>query len=298
MEPSPLLTIVLPIALAVIMLGLGLALTWADFQRVARYPRAVTAGLLVQSLILPAVAFGLAHGLALPPELAVGLILLAASPGGPTANLFSHLAGGDVALNLTLTAINSLLAIVSVPVLVGLGMSHFMAKEAAIPLQFGKVISVLAVVLVPVALGMVLRKHKPAIAQKLDKPVKIASALFLVLVIFAAAWQQRSGLGDWFIKVGPATLLFNLASLGIGYALPRLMRLDERQSAAIAFEIGIHNGTMAIAIAGSVLGNLNLAIPAAIYSLMMYFTGAAFAAWVKTRTSAAVAVGSPEAAVS
>lgn len=295
MQPSPLLTVVLPIALAIIMLGLGLALTWADFQRVARYPRAVTAGLLVQALVLPAVAFGLAHWLALSPELAVGLVLLAASPGGPTANLYSHLAGGDVALNLTLTAINSVLAIVSVPLLVGLGMAHFMAKEAAIPLQFGKVVSVLAVVLVPVALGMLLRKNKPQLAAKLDKPVKIASALFLVLVIAGAAWQQRDGLAEWFSKVGPATLLFNLASLGIGYALPRLLQLDERQSAAIAFEIGIHNGTMAIAVAGSVLGNLNFAIPAAVYSLIMYFTGAAFAAWVKTRTRAAAPLAAAEA---
>lgn len=271
------------------MLGLGLALTWADFQRVARYPRAVTAGLLVQALVLPAVAFGLAHLFELSPELAVGMVLLAASPGGPTANLYSHLAGGDVALNLTLTAINSVLAIVSVPLLVGLGMQHFLAQDKQIPLQFGKVLSVLAVVLVPVAIGMIMRKKKPDVAAKMDKPVKIASAVFLVLVIIGAAWQQRSGLGGWFAQVGVATLAFNLISLGAGYALPRLLRLDEKQSAAIAFEIGIHNGTMAIAVAGTVLGNLNLAVPAVVYSLIMYFTGAAFATWVKTRTSRASA---------
>ncbi|MSQ82917.1 MAG: bile acid:sodium symporter family protein [Myxococcales bacterium] len=285
MQPSPLLSIVLPIALGVIMLGLGLALTWADFQRVARYPRAVTAGLAVQAILLPAVAFGLAHAFALPPELAVGMVLLAASPGGATANLFSHLAGGDVALNLTLTAINSVAAIVTVPLLVGLGMAHFMAADKAIPLQFGKVIGVLLVVFVPVAIGMAIRKKKPSVAAQMDKPVKIASAAFLLLVIAGAAFEQRESLGKWFGEVGLATLLFNLASLGIGYALPRLLRLDERQSAAIAFEIGIHNGTMAIAVAGSVLGNLNLAIPAAVYSLIMYFTGAAFAAWVKKRTA-------------
>ncbi len=286
MQPSPLLSVVLPIALAIIMLGLGLSLTWADFQRVARYPRAVTAGLLVQAILLPGAAFGLAHAFALPPELAVGLVLLAASPGGPTANLYSHLAGGDVALNLTLTAINSLLAIVSVPLLVGLGMSHFMAKDQQIPLQFGKVLSVLLVVLLPVAIGMVVRNKKPAAAARMDKPVKIASAVFLVLVIAGAAFQQRESLSTWFAQAGLATLAFNLISLGVGYAAPRLMQLDNRQSAAIAFEIGIHNGTMAIAVAGTVLGNLNLAIPAAVYSLLMYFTGAAFAAWVKKQTVA------------
>lgn len=285
MQSSPLLTIVLPLALAIIMLGLGLALTWADFQRVGRYPRAVAAGLAVQTLLLPAAAFGLAHALALPPELAVGLVLLAASPGGPTANLYSHLAGGDVALNLTLTAINSVLAIVTVPVLVGLGMQHFMAADKQIPLQFGKVVSVLAVVLLPVAIGMAVRKNKPELALRLDRPVKLLSAVFLVLVIVGAAIQQRQALADGFARVGLATLAFNLASLGLGYVVPRLLRLDARQSAAIAFEIGIHNGTMAIAVAGTVLNDMRLALPAAVYSLVMYFTAAAFAAWIKPQTA-------------
>lgn len=290
MQPSPLLSVVLPIALGVIMLGLGLALTWADFQRVARYPRAVVSGLVVQGVLLPAVAFGLCHAFQLPAEYAVGLMLLAASPGGATANLFSHLAGGDVALNLTLTAVNSVLSIVTVPALVGVGMHQFLAQDKQIPMQFGKVVSVLVIVLVPVAIGMVLRKKKPEFAARLEKPVKIASAAFLLFVIAAAAWEQRAGLAGWFGDVGLATLAFNLASLGIGYAVPRVLSLDERQSAAIAFEIGIHNGTMAIAFAGSVLGNMNIAVPAAVYSLIMYFTGAAFATWVKRRTTSAAAV--------
>jgi len=283
-QPSPLLSIVLPVALAVIMLGLGLALTWADFQRVARYPRAVLSGLAVQGLLLPAVAFGLCHAFRLAPEYAVGMMLLAASPGGATANLFSHLAGGDVALNLTLTAVNSVCSIVTVPLLVGFGMQQFLDQDKQIPLQFGKVAAVLVIVIVPVAIGMALRKKKPEFAHKLEKPVKIASAAFLLFVIAAAAWEQRSGLAGWFGDVGVAALAFNLASLAIGYAAPRVIALDERQAAAIAFEIGIHNGTMAIAFAGSVLGNMNIAVPAAVYSLMMYFTGAAFAAWVKRRT--------------
>jgi BASS family bile acid:Na+ symporter len=178
-----------------------------------------------------------------------------------------------------------------VPLLVGIGMQHFMAEDKQIPLQFGKVVSVLAVVLLPVAIGMMLRKHQPAFAARLDRPVKILSALFLVLVIGAAAAQQWQVLVDGFAQVGLATLLFNLASLSLGYVVPRVLRLDERQSAAIAFEIGIHNGTMAIAVAGTVLGNMKLALPAAVYSLTMYITAAVFAGWIKRRTAANAAVG-------
>jgi len=189
MQSTFLSAVLLPVALGVIMLGLGLALTWADFRRVAQMPRAVLVGLSVQILILPAAAFGIAHAFALPPALAVGLVLLAASPGGATANLFSHLAEGDVALNITLTATNSLLSIVTLPLLLGLGLAHFMDQDRHIPLQFGKILSVIAIILVPVAIGMTLRNKKPNLATRMDKPVKLASAVFLALVIAATAFQ-------------------------------------------------------------------------------------------------------------
>jgi bile acid:Na+ symporter, BASS family len=267
---------VLPIALGIVMLGLGLSLTMADFKRVVVYPKAVALGLSCQMLILPGIAFGLAKVFGLAPELAVGFMLLAASPGGATANLFSHLAKGDVALNITLTAVNSVLSLITLPLIVNFSLNHFLGQDTAIKMQFGKVISVVAIVLVPVAIGMVIRKAKPELANRLDKPVRLISALVLLLVIGVAIAAERNNLGDYFKAVGIAALLFNLTSMFVGYVVPRMARVEPRQAVAIGMEIGIHNGTLAIAIALSVLANQTMAIPAAIYSIIMFFTAAAF----------------------
>jgi BASS family bile acid:Na+ symporter len=283
MEESFLLSVVLPLALGIIMLGLGLSLTTADFRRVLEVPGGVAVGLAVQGLLLPLVCVGICHLFALPPWYAVGFVLLAASPGGPTANLYSHLAGGDVALNLTLTAINSVLSIVTLPVITGLGVRHFMGVDADIPLQLGKVVQVMTVVLAPVALGMAIRRRAPDAAVRMERPVKLVSVAFLAAIIIAAVLQERARLGEMLIEIGLPALLFNLASLGAGFAVPRLLNLSARQSAAIALEIGIHNGMLAMTVAHHVLGDGRMAIPAAIYSLIMYGTSSLFAAWARAR---------------
>jgi bile acid:Na+ symporter, BASS family len=278
MQSSAITTIFLPVALGIIMLGLGLSLTLADFKRVVVYPRAVFVGLLCQMVLLPVVCYGLAVGFDLPAELAVGLMLLSASPGGATANLFSHLAKGDVALNITLTAVNSLLSLLTLPLIVNFALTAFMGEGKTLPLQFDKVLQVFALVLIPVSIGMLVRARKPHVADRLDRPVRILSAVFLLLVIAATIIKERGMIVDAFKAVGPAALCFNLASMGVGYFLPRLLRLNQRQSIAIGMEIGIHNGTLAIAIASgpTLLNNGVMAIPAAIYSLIMFFTAAAF----------------------
>lgn len=278
MEESVTTKILLPIALAVIMLGLGLSLQLADFKRVITYPRAVAIGLACQMLILPFACLGIAHAFQLPPVLAVGLMLLAASPGGATANLFSHLAKGDVALNITLTAVNSVLSLVTLPLIVNLSLEHFMGAEKTLPLQFTKIISVVALVLVPVGIGMVIRAKRPLVADRMDRPVRIISAAFLVFVIVASIIKERANIGTYFEQVGLAALAFNLTSMGIGYLVPRLARVEPRQAVAIGMEIGIHNGTLAITIASSsaLLANTTMAIPAAVYSVLMFFTAAVF----------------------
>ena len=295
MERDVIATVVLPIALGVIMLGLGLSLQLADFRRVATYPRAVIVGLVAQMLILPAICLGVAHLFALPAELAVGLMLLAASPGGATANLFSHLAKGDVALNITLTAVNSVLSLVTMPLIVGLSMQHFMGTEKAIPLQFDKVLSVVAVIITPVIIGMVIRSKRPDLANRLDKPVRIISAVFLVLVIAAAVLKQRAEIADQFAEVELAALVFNLASMAVGYLLPRAFGVMRKQAVAIGMEIGIHNGTLAITLALTVLESQRMSVPPAIYSLIMFFTAAAFGAWMARRADAPAAESSAAA---
>lgn len=276
MQASFLSVVLLPLALAVIMMGLGLSLRVEDFKRVLVFPKAVLIGLLCQMLLLPVICYFIASGFGLSPELAVGLMLLSASPGGPTANLYSHIAKGDVALNVTLTAINSLISVFSITFIVNFAMASFMQTDQVVPLQFKKILEVCVVVLGPVSIGMLIRSKASALAEKLSKPVKIASASFLVLVIVLTILKEKSHIVQDFQLVGIPTLLLNLLSMGIGYFVPRLFQLGKAQAIAIGMEIGIHNGTLAIFIALTVIGNSTMATPAVIYSLIMFFTAALF----------------------
>ncbi|MFM9946191.1 MAG: bile acid:sodium symporter family protein [Bacteroidia bacterium] len=276
MESNSLLSVLLPVALGIIMLGLGLSLTIADFKRVVLYPKAMVIGLACQMLLLPLLCFLIAKNFGLPPELAVGLMLLSASPGGATANLYSHLSKGDVALNISLTAVNSLLTLFTLPFIVNFSIDYFMESGQVIPMQFKKVMEVFAIVLVPVTIGMFLKSKSPALSVKLDKPIRILSALFLVMIIVAAVLKEKENVATYFQQVGVAALVFNLLSMAAGYFIPLLFKLHKKQAIAIGMEIGIHNGTLAIYIALTVLGNSVMSIPPAIYSLIMFFTAAAF----------------------
>ncbi|MEW2429474.1 bile acid:sodium symporter family protein [Micromonospora sp. NPDC047644] len=275
---SALTLIGLPVALGIIMLGLGLGLTMADFRRVAQHPRAAVIALVCQVLVLPAICFCLVLAFDLAPELAVGMMLLAASPGGTTANLYSHLFGGHVALNITLTAINSVLAVFTLPILVNLSAAYFLPDGRSIGLQFDKVLQVFAIVLVPVAIGMLIRARVPQVAERLNRPVRIFSVVVLVAVIAGAVLGDRENIADYFVSVGLAVLAFNLLSLAIGYGVPRLAGVDRSAATAAGFEIGIHNSTLAITIALSpaLLNSTQMAIPGAVYGIVMFFTAAAF----------------------
>ncbi len=278
---SVLTQVFLPIALGIVMLGLGLGLTIADFKRIVVFPKAVLIALVCQVLLLPAVCFGLVLAFDLPPALAVGMMLLAASPGGTTANLYSHLFGGNVALNVTLTAVNSVLAVVTLPIVVNLSLARFVGT-GEIGLQFDKVLQVFAIVLIPVGLGMFVRSRWLAFAEKMYKPVRILSMVVLVVVIAGAILSERDNIVRYFALVGVVALVFNLISLAVGYFAPRMAGVAKPESVAAAMEIGIHNGTLAIVIATTLLKSTEMAIPAAVYSVIMFFTAAGFG-WVVTR---------------
>jgi BASS family bile acid:Na+ symporter len=280
MESSIITTLLLPIALGIVMLGLGLSLTVADFARVVRYPKAVLIGLFIQTVVLVAGAYVIARLAALPPELAVGLMLLAASPGGATANIYSHLAHGDVALNITLTAINSLLALVTLPLIVDAALMHFLGQDQYVPPPTRKVIEVAAIIVLPVLIGMALRAGLPKVAAALEKPIRLFAVLVLVAVIGAAIVAEWERLPGFIAAVGAACLAFNLLSMAIGYGLPRWLHLPRSQAIAISLEIGIHNGTLAIFIALTVLQNATLSVPAAVYSIIMFVTASAFTFWL------------------
>lgn len=274
------ITKLLPLSLAIIMFGFGLTLTPADFKRIAQYPKSVFLGLFCQMVLLPILAYVVCRGFNLSPEISIGVMILAASPGGITANLFSHLAHGDIALNLTLTAINSVLAAFSLPLLVNLAYKIFAGQEQNIGLQFSKTIEVFAIVLIPVAIGMFVKNKKPTFSQKMDKPVRIFSMLVLLIIVVGAVAKEKEQLSSSFAQIGIAMLVFNLGSMLIGYLIPRILKLSNREATAISMEVGIHNSTLAIYVAVALLGSFALALPAAVYSIIMFFTAAIFSLYL------------------
>lgn len=270
-------------ALALVMFGLGLSLGVDDFRRLLRHPKAVVIALVLQALLLPALCFGLVLLFGLPPVFAIGMMLLAASPGGVSANLFSHLFGGNVAMNISLTAINTLLSIVTLPLIANASIAWFARSGQVVPLQTGKVLEVVAVVVIPVLAGMAVAARRPAFAQRMERPFKAFSALVLAAFAAIAVGKEWQALSASFASLGGIVLLFNVASLMCGYAVSRGAGLDRPMSTAISYEIGIHNSTLAIYIALNVLRDFQLALPAALYSVSMYFTAAAFGLLVLRR---------------
>ncbi len=233
--------------------------------------------------MLPVIAFGLVLGFDLDPLLAVGVMLLAASPGGTTANLFSHLFHGDVALNVTLTAINSVLAAFTIPLITNLAIGYFDA-DGELGLQVGKVLQVIAIVLVPVVIGMLVRRRSAGVRR----PRRQAGAGLLDrgagVVAVGALLGERENLADYVRQVGLVTALFCAASLTLGYVGARVLRLDQPQAIASSMEVGIHNTTVALTIALSVLDSTEVAIPSAVYSVIMYVFATAFGFLVTRRT--------------
>jgi BASS family bile acid:Na+ symporter len=227
-------------------------------------------------ILLPAICLGLVYLFGLPPILAVGMMLLAASPGGTTANLYSHLFRGDVALNISLTAVNSVIAVFTLPFITNFAIGLFLPGESGLGLEFSKTVEVFVIVLGPVLLGMLVRWWKPKFADAMDRPVRIASMIILAIVIVGAIISNREILLANIGALAGITSLFCALSLTIGFFVPRLFRVERKQAVASAFEIGIHNGTLAIVIAQSVLGSVELSLPAAVYSVLMFFIALVF----------------------
>ncbi|MGF6346050.1 bile acid:sodium symporter family protein [Variovorax sp. W2I14] len=275
-------------ALALVMFGLGLSLSLADFRRLFKHPKAVTIALVLQVIGLPLACYAIIVGFGLSPVFAIGLMLLAASPGGISANLFSHLFGGNVAMNISLTAVNTLLSIVTLPLIANWAIGHFAQSGQVVPLQTRKLAEVIAVVMVPVAIGMFVASRKPGFAARMEKPTKIFSAVVLAVVTVLAIANEWKTITATFAEIGIPVLLFNLVSLLAGYYLSRAAGLDKPLATAISYEIGIHNSTLAIFIAVSVLGSFPLALPAAIYSVVMYITAPLFGWLLLRRGQAAV----------
>lgn len=235
MDSTVLVTRFLFGALALVMFGLGLSLTKADFLRLLQHPKAVGLALVLQVIGLPLVCYAIIQLFGLPPIFAIGLMLLAASPGGISANLFSHLFGGNVAMNISLTAVNTLLSIVTLPLIANWAIAHFAQSGQVVPMQLGKLIEVIAIVLIPVLLGMAVASRAPGFSARMEKPVKVFSAIVLAVVTVLAIAKEWSSLATTFGQIGPAVVLFNLVSLLAGYYLSRAAGLDKPLSTAICY---------------------------------------------------------------
>lgn len=292
MEDTSVFTAVaLPIALAVIMTSLGLELTRADFRRIFVYPKGVAIGLLNLAVIAPFLAFGIAELFDLSPVLAIGLVLLGASPGGTLANLLTHLARGDTALSVTMTALSSVGALIVVPIYLNLAANHFSGSDIGDISMLGVVVRVFFITLVPLAIGMYVRERYPRWTEERRDQVKKAALVAFVLVVIAAVASEIDVLLDNFAAVALATLALNVAAMTVSFAVAKLARLSDRQATAISMELGIHNATLAIAVAGTI--DIDLAIPAAVYSGFMFVTAGLFARFMARRNAGAEPAPAP-----
>ena len=286
MESNLLSAIFLPLALFIIMTSMGMGLTLKDFRRVTVEPKSVIIGLIAQLLILPLVGFLVARIFSLSPELAVGLIIIAACPGGSTSNMVTYLIRGNVALSITLTAFSSLITVVTIPIVINLAMQSFLGEATALNISFLETTLKIAVItIIPVSLGMILKRYAPQFAVKAEKLVKYFSIFFLALIILGLLLIERANLATYIYQVGGATLALNLLTMALGYGIGIISKLPSDSVKAISVEVGVQNGTLVIAIASSptFLNNSTMAIPGAIYSLVMYFTCGLFGWWLVNR---------------
>ncbi|WP_170429522.1 bile acid:sodium symporter family protein [Ruegeria arenilitoris] len=282
-----LINVGLPLSLAVIMLSLGVGLHVADFQRVLTrgYPFAI--GALSQVVLLPIAAFVTVKLFALPPEIAVGFMLLSFCPGGVTSNILSKLAKGDVALSVSLTAVISLLSMVTVPILAAWSINHFMGEDAPEVSITGLAIALFLITTLPVAIGVSLRRFAPTLAERIDAPLsKLATALFVLIVLAALAGNWQLFIDNLGI-MGAGLVTLNIALLAIGLGLARAAKLSWNESKTVSIETGIQNSTLGITLAALITGTDSgfspLALPSAVYGIMMYVVALPYISWLRSR---------------
>lgn len=268
-----LIQLLLPISLMLIMFGLGLGLVPADFARILRQPAAVLAGMAAQFLLLPGIAIMLVWLLDLSPVLAAGLLILSFCPGGVTSNLFSYLARGDVPLSVSLTAINSVISPLLIPLLTAATLSVLTISGAVDLPILATMGRLLLVALVPLALGMLVRAWLPGPSIRAEKLVSPAALILMFVIIGAIVYDNRDGLLEMLSQTSAAVILLNVLSAAAGFGLAALLRLGRRQRFTLAIETGIQNASLALLVTGSFLGSSAMSVVPAMYGLLMFPVG-------------------------
>ena len=269
--------VILPLALAFIMFVLGLGLTGSDFLRVVKQPRDFFVGAFSQIILLPIIAFILVKIWPIAPELAIGVMIIAAAPGGVTSNLLTSLAKGDVALSISLTAIISLLCVITIPfiVLTSVGLLSDSSITQDISL-FSMSRDMFLIVTVPVILGMLIRSFASGAALKFEPIAKKISIVLFVLVLLGAIAAERENVISYFAQAGLITFVLNVVMMIVAYCVAKLLASGMKQKKCITIECGLQNGTLAIFVATSIFGGGMYVIPAATYSLIMFATSLIF----------------------
>ena len=280
--------IFLPVTLAVITMGMGLSLTEKDFKNIFIQPKAIITGIFSQIIVLPAIAFLVASITQLDPVFKVGLVIIAACPGGATSNLITYLLTGNIALSISMTALNSLITLITIPVIVSMALELFISQGANIHLPIGEtVLKIFLLTIVPAYTGTRIRKWKTEFADKLQRPLKIILPLLLLIVymgvIFIDQGTEEATRRD-FISLFPSTLSLNFAAMLSGWLIANLVRLGKRNRFTIAIEVGLQNSALAIFVASSLLKNQSMALVAVVYGSFTFFTTLLFG-WIIKKIS-------------
>lgn len=279
-------TQVVPICIFLIMMGMGLSLVPNDFKRILKYPKAVSVGLLNQLILLPIIGFTLANIMPLEPEYAVGVMLLVLCPGGTTSNMFSHIAKGDVALSVTMTAVASLITVFTIPVVLNLSLVHFMGEgsEFQLPL-IPTIISLMGLTIVPIAIGMLIKYFAPRFADSSQVLVSRFGILFLTLLIIFLTYVQQDIVVSAFIATGPVSLILNISTMALGYYSSRWFGLNAAQTTSVTIEVGLQNSTLSMFMALTLLANYKMSFTPAIYTLVMLFTAGVLVRFLRAKVN-------------
>ncbi|MGI9353148.1 MAG: bile acid:sodium symporter family protein [Rhizobiaceae bacterium] len=274
----------LPVALAIIMFGMGLGLTVSDFTRVFRRPKAFVVGAFLQIVSLPILAILIVSVFPLSAPFAVGMMILAACPGGVTSNILTYIGKGDVALSVSLTAVISLVGFITVPLITGWALNNFMG-EAAPDLPIAKtMIGILLITTVPVILGMIVRKLNAGFADRAEKIFGPLSMIVFIVVVVGALIAERENVVTYIVQTGVPAVALNVVTMALAGGVAAALAIPADQRTAITLECGLQNATLGITVAVTLLGRTDISVPVAVYGLLMLFTGFGYAIWARSRS--------------
>ena len=274
--------IFLPIALAFIMFALGLGLTGTDFLRVIKQPKDFFVGAISQIILLPVIAFVLVKIWPISPELAIGVMIIAAAPGGVTSNILTSFARGDVALSISLTAIISLLSVITVPFIIVTSLGLLGSENVSQNISLTSMaISMFVIVTVPVIIGMIFRRFASNTAIKFEPAAKKISVVLFIIVLLGAILAEKDNIVSYFADAGLITLVLNVLMMVVAFYVAQLLGTGNAQKKCIAIECGLQNGTLAIFVGTTLFGGGAFVIPAATYSLIMFVTSLIFVFFVR-----------------